>query len=293
MADIFKSKYTGEKIEELLDKADGIAVQTGATDDEFDGITIEGKTYHLPQPQDTQEVEANPTDVATEELTKLKVGNTTYSIPENGSSVVANPSTQGTANLERLEVDGVVYDLPQQIEVQANPQGGGDIDLNSIRIGGVNYNIVEPETIAANPLQEATEILSKLQVGSTTYSIPNEGGGGGGSGTQLYKHTFPCKVSMYGQLTEGGYVSILTPSNQPFNIMDGNTYPFVMGFYFGLSISGLEINLPCNFGIFEPAESDPTAIVEIRAITVSDGDVSFTYQTYELADVGEDVVTTL
>lgn len=171
MADIFKSKYTGEKIEALLDKADGIAIQTGATDDEFEGITIEGKTYHLPQPQDTQDVVANPTDEATEDLTKLKVGNTTYSIPQNGSSVVANPSAQGTANLERLEVDGRVYDLPQAVEVQANPQGGGDIDLNSIRIGGVNYNIVEPETIAANPLQEATVILSKLQIGSTVYAI--------------------------------------------------------------------------------------------------------------------------
>ena len=210
MANIYKSKYTGEQIEDILDKADGISVQSGATDEEFEGITIDGKTYHLPQPQEQTDVVANPSTLPTDVLTSVEIGNTTYSIPqpETPITVIANPTQQGTAELERLQVGDKIYDVPQQTEVVANPSGsgsnnltklqvgsaiynipqpqtpttvianptgGGDIDLHSIQIGDRKYNIVEPETVAANTLQSGTEILRNLQVGSTVYTILSGG----------------------------------------------------------------------------------------------------------------------
>ena len=209
MANIFKSKFTGEQIEDLLDKTDGLSVNGDAADD-LESITIDGKTYHLPQPEAPTTVVANPSGSGSTELTKLQVGDTIYNVPqpETPITVEANPQGDATEELDKLKVGNTIYETPRPIDVVANPAGvgetdltklrvgstvynipqpeapttvianpvgGGDIDLHSIQVGDVKYNIVEPETVVANPLQEPTVILSKLQIGSTVYSILSGG----------------------------------------------------------------------------------------------------------------------
>lgn len=89
MASIFKSKYTGEQIEELLDKASTVSdVQANngePTTADLSTIKIGDVNYKIPEPptpEDPTDVEANPSGEATDELTKLKVGETIYSIPQ-------------------------------------------------------------------------------------------------------------------------------------------------------------------------------------------------------------------
>lgn len=86
MADIYKSKYTGEQIEEMLENASRVA-----------------------------KVEANPTGEATEELTKITIGDTTYSIPEGteGTVVEGNPSGDATVELTKLKIGDTIYSIPQ------------------------------------------------------------------------------------------------------------------------------------------------------------------------------------
>lgn len=90
MANIFKSKYTGEQIEEILDKANNVTdVQANngePTTADLSTLKIGDVNYKIPEPTTPEEptvVEANPSGDATAELTKLKVGNTIYSIPQN------------------------------------------------------------------------------------------------------------------------------------------------------------------------------------------------------------------
>ena len=77
MASIFKSKYTGEQIEELLDKASTVSdVQANngePTTADLSTIKIGDVNYKIPEPptpEDPTDVEANPSGEATDELTK-------------------------------------------------------------------------------------------------------------------------------------------------------------------------------------------------------------------------------
>lgn len=92
MANIFKSKYTGEQIEEILDKANNVTdVQANngePTTADLSTLKIGDVNYKIPEPTTPEEptvVEANPSGDATAELTKLKVGETIYSIPQGSS----------------------------------------------------------------------------------------------------------------------------------------------------------------------------------------------------------------
>ena len=60
------------------------------------------------------DVEANPSDSGTEDLTKLKVGNTVYDIPSGGggTEVVANPSGTATDDLNTIKIGNTIYDIP-------------------------------------------------------------------------------------------------------------------------------------------------------------------------------------
>lgn len=79
-------------------------------------------------------VQANPSDDALTELTKLKVGTTTFGI----RAVDANPSSSAAEDLTKLTVGDTTYGIP---------------------------------AVEANPSSSATEDLTKLTVGSTTYSL--------------------------------------------------------------------------------------------------------------------------
>lgn len=89
MASIFKSKYTGEQIEEILDKANNVTdIQANngePTTADLSTLKIGDVNYKIPEPPTPEEptvVEANPSGDATAELNKLKVGETIYSIPQ-------------------------------------------------------------------------------------------------------------------------------------------------------------------------------------------------------------------
>lgn len=90
MANIFKSKFTGEHIEEILDKANNVTdVQANngePTTADLSTLKIGDVNYKIPEPSAPETpiiVEANPSGDATAELSKLKVGETIYSIPQN------------------------------------------------------------------------------------------------------------------------------------------------------------------------------------------------------------------
>lgn len=86
MADIYKSKFTGQEIDDILSNASNVA-----------------------------NIEANPSGEATEVLTKITIGNTTYSIPEGGEGTVVegNPSGEATVELTKLKIGNTIYSIPQ------------------------------------------------------------------------------------------------------------------------------------------------------------------------------------
>ena len=62
-------------------------------------------------------VVANPEGTATDDLSKLQVGQTIYAIPE-GTEVEANPQDSASETLSKLKVDDIIYSIP-------NGGGGG------------------------------------------------------------------------------------------------------------------------------------------------------------------------
>ena len=89
---IYKSKFTGQEIDDILTNASNVT-----------------------------NIEANPSGEATEELTKLTIGGTTYSIPE-GTVVEGNPSGDATVELTKLKIGDTIYSIPQG-------SGGGGTQL--------------------------------------------------------------------------------------------------------------------------------------------------------------------
>lgn len=70
------------------------------------------------------QVEANPTDTATIDLTKLGVGGTVYGIPA-APTIVANPSGAATDILDKLQVGSTVYATPKQLDYSTAEQKTG------------------------------------------------------------------------------------------------------------------------------------------------------------------------
>lgn len=90
---IYKSKFTGQEIDDILTNASNVT-----------------------------NIEANPSGEATEDLTKITIGDTTYSIPE-GTVVEGNPSGDATVELTKLKVGDTIYSVPQ------GGGGGGALGL--------------------------------------------------------------------------------------------------------------------------------------------------------------------
>ena len=177
MANFFKSKFTGEQIDEILQKAQDaeapITVQANPQGDasaELDKLRIGDTIYQTPRPID---VVANPTSVGEADLTKLRVGSTVYNIPQpqTPTTVVANPSGSGSTELTKLQVGNTIYNVPQPeapTNVVANPQGTPTGALEKLQVGDEIYEI----PIEANPDEPAIGNLDKLRVGQGVYSIP-------------------------------------------------------------------------------------------------------------------------
>lgn len=78
MADIYKSKFTGQEIDDILTNASNVT-----------------------------NIEANPSGEATEELTKLKIGDTIYSIPEQSGG------GETPTNRIKFTINGIPYEADE------------------------------------------------------------------------------------------------------------------------------------------------------------------------------------
>ena len=102
-----------------------------------------------------------------------------------GTEVEANPSDPATDSLNTIGIDGTIYDIPVGTEVEANPSGTATADLNKIQVGNTIYQIPQGggSEVEANPTGTATDTLNTISINGTIYEI--EGGGSGGESTQI------------------------------------------------------------------------------------------------------------
>ena len=163
MANIYKSKFTGEQIDQMLEdasKAVNIEVNpSGEATEELTKITIGDKTYSIPE---GTVVEGNPSGEATEELTKLTIGETTYSIPE-GTAVEGNPSGDSTVELTKLKIGDTIYSIPQG--------GGGGTTLykHSLKINGQGYSSMYVVNTSPNKITD--ESTPRLYLASAGFLL--------------------------------------------------------------------------------------------------------------------------
>lgn len=144
MADIFKSSFTGEEIEQILKKA-----------------------------QVLKDVSANPAKVSESNLVKIEIDGVVYSLPPYVSANVQQPIAD---DLKNIKIGDRVLGLPQIPYIEPNPAQEPTQELNKVKIDSIVYSLPQPtEQVEANPTDEGTEILSKLKVGNKTYTILSAG----------------------------------------------------------------------------------------------------------------------
>lgn len=124
MADISYNKTTWVNGSTALNAANlnniemGVDNATKAINNKVDKVAGKGLSTHdfndhyKNAIDNLQDVEANPSETGTTDLTKLKVGSTVYNIPSGGTNVEANPTGTGTADLTKLKVGGTIYNIP-------------------------------------------------------------------------------------------------------------------------------------------------------------------------------------
>ena len=192
-------------INNKVDKVDGKGLSTHDFNDHYKNAI-----------DNLQDVEANPTDAGTEDLTKLKVGNTTYNIPSGsvfdltpyinfetmssigteGFNALIDHITNNKTPIVVLNRDGakayytisgcsseiVICYYVTPVEGQTFAQS---LTINSdgsiVTTNNANYNV------EANPSETGTTDLTKLKVGTTIYNIPS--GGGSGSDASVFDLT--------------------------------------------------------------------------------------------------------
>lgn len=81
-------------------------------------------------------IEANPSSTGSTDLAKLKVGGTTYNVP-NGTTNYNNLSNKPQINSVTLSGNKSLSD----IGIEANPSGTASTDLTKLKVGGTTYNI--------------------------------------------------------------------------------------------------------------------------------------------------------
>lgn len=136
MADIYKSKYTGEQIEQMLENASTVA-----------------------------RIVPNPDAEGTTPLTKITIGDVVYIIPE-GETVTPNPDTEATESLSKLQIGDVVYSV--------GGGGGGNIyryQLDTTIEGASRTFYFESPYI----LESVTDILNNYAVSTGRSSIAVHG----------------------------------------------------------------------------------------------------------------------
>lgn len=166
MANIFKSKYTGEQIEEKLDNS--------------------------------TKVVGNPDGSAVADLVKIQIGDYIYYLPY-GSNVSANSDGEDGGALNSITINGVKYTVQSGTKVLGNPEGSAVADLTKIQIGDDIYYLPYGTDVSANPSTDATDELTKISIAGTTYSLPIGQSGGGGS--VLFRHEITCIAGTLNLLT--------------------------------------------------------------------------------------------
>ena len=107
------------------------------------------------------DVEANPEGTATTDLTKLKVDDTIYGIPE-GTNVVANPTLAGTEGaLTGLQVGDTKYAVVQGLPTTGGTMTG-DITMS-------NDSAIKIDSTKA--ISKGTEYSGNIKIGNGSYPI--------------------------------------------------------------------------------------------------------------------------
>ena len=111
-------------------------------------------------------IEANPSSTGSTNLTKLKVGGTTYNVP-NGTTNYNDLSNRPQINSVTLSGNKSLSD----IGIEANPSSSGSTDLTKLKVGSTTYNIPSGggSDVTGNPSSTATSYLEKIKIGNTTY----------------------------------------------------------------------------------------------------------------------------
>ena len=85
---------------------------------------------------------------------RIPIDNYVESGGGGGTTIIPNPQTSASEELEKLQIDDTVYSVGT--EVIANPTGQASGDLSSIGIGGTKYNIPSGEGGTGNHLDGIT-----------------------------------------------------------------------------------------------------------------------------------------
>ena len=93
-------------------------------------------------------VKANPTGDGTVDLTKLKIGNIVYNVPQGSGSDVKVVQTTGQSTTDVMsqkavtdKLDGKASTSYVQGYVQGNPTASGTVDLTRLKVGNTVYNV--------------------------------------------------------------------------------------------------------------------------------------------------------
>lgn len=167
MANVYKSRYTGEQIEQLLNKANDIQTITPFPDpqdeDYLGAIEIDNRPYLIPK---GTKVEANVGGVEGAYILTITIGEQKYVMP---AYVSPNPAESGTIELNKLAIGSTIYTIPKGTVVKANDGGVEGAYLQTLTIG--NDKFVMPSYVFPNPAAEATQVLTKLAIGNVIYEL--------------------------------------------------------------------------------------------------------------------------
>ena len=93
----------------------------------------------------TSYVQGNPTESGTVDLTKLKIGNTVYNVPQGGGGsdveVVQTTGQSTTAVMSQKAVTDSLANKASTSYVQGNPTGSGTTTLTKLKVGNTIYNV--------------------------------------------------------------------------------------------------------------------------------------------------------
>ena len=117
----------------------------------------------------TSYVQGNPTESGTVDLTKLKVGNIVYNVPQGGSdiNVVQSMGQSTTDVMSQKAVTDSLANKASTSYVQGNPLGSGTTTLTKLKVGNTIYNVPQGGSsvnVAQTTGQSTTAVMSQKAV---------------------------------------------------------------------------------------------------------------------------------